>query len=151
MNSDTEPDLPPRTPENPLAQSNMDIDSDLPLQSSPDPLEVNGNKPLNPAHKRHNSSLNQLSQSRHQRNPTLFNFKVPVNVSESAKLMAIESAAESEKERIEQARNLVDTPAVHGNQPLPYAATAANGGGIERVDSERSCAFCGLGSEACFR
>jgi hypothetical protein len=85
----------------------MDLDSEL-LQSSPDPLnEPNGHRLLNPSHKRHNSSQDQLSQSRHQRNPTLFNFKMPVNISESAKRMAMQSAAESEKECIEQARNLV--------------------------------------------
>jgi hypothetical protein len=86
----------------------MDLDSEHLLQSSPDPLnEPNRHRLLNPSHKRHNSSQDQLSQSRHQRNPTLFNFKMPVNISESAKRMAMQSAAESEKECIEQARNLV--------------------------------------------
>jgi hypothetical protein len=107
MDPDTGPDSPPRTPGNPSTQSAMDLDSE-PLQSSPDPLnEPNGHRLLNPSHKRHNSSQDQLSQSRHQRNPTLFNFKMPVNISESAKRMAMQSAAESEKECIEQARNLV--------------------------------------------
>jgi hypothetical protein len=88
-------------------QSAMDLDSEL-LQSSPDPLnEPHGHRLLNPSHKRYNSSQDQLLQSRHQRNPTLFNFKMPVNISESAKRMAMQSAAESEKECIEQARNVV--------------------------------------------
>jgi hypothetical protein len=108
MNQDTGPDSPQRTPGNSSTQSAMDLDSEHLLHSSPDPLnEPNGHRLLNPSHKRHNSSQDQLSQSRHQRNPTLFNFKMPVNTSESAKRMAMQSAAESEKECIEQARNLV--------------------------------------------
>jgi hypothetical protein len=39
--------------------------------------------------------------------PVFFNFKIPVNISESAKHIAIESAAEYEKECIEQAQYLV--------------------------------------------
>jgi hypothetical protein len=69
MDPDTGPDSPPRTPGNPSTQSAMDLDSEPPLQSSPDPLnEPHGHKPLNTSHKRHNSSQDQLSQSCHQRN-----------------------------------------------------------------------------------
>jgi hypothetical protein len=108
MDPDTGPDSPPRTPGNPSTQSAMDLDSEPLLQGSPNPLdEPNGHKALNSSHKRHNSSQDQLSQFRYQRNPTLFNLKMPVNVSKSAKRMAMQSAAESEKECIEQACNLV--------------------------------------------
>jgi hypothetical protein len=100
------PDLPPKTPNN-LRQSEMDIDCDY-LQSSPDPLnEISTNNTLNLAHKRHNSSLNQLSQSRYKRNLTLFNFKMPINVDNIAKRQATTTATESEQDCIEQARNLV--------------------------------------------
>jgi hypothetical protein len=84
----------------------MDINAELHLQSSPDSLQGNEDSLLNLAHKKRNS-LNQLSQSRNQRNPTLFKFNMLVNISETAKRMAMQSAAESKKECIEQASNLV--------------------------------------------
>jgi hypothetical protein len=88
MDLDTGPRLDPlRTPNQRLL---MDIDSEHPFQSSPDSfnqIDGNGNKnnALNPAHKRANSSLNQLSQSCHNRNSTLFHFKLPVNVDNTAR------------------------------------------------------------------
>jgi hypothetical protein len=106
MNPDTGPDSQLRTPGNLPTQSTMDINAELHLQSSSDSLQGNRDSPLNLAHKKHNS-LNQLSRSRNQRNPDLFNFNMPVNVSESAKCMAMQSAVESKKECIDQAWNLV--------------------------------------------